>query len=101
MFGSFSNAAVMLMRVAMHLCQPQQKQMRINLIHCLRCKGDDRAVPADSADGNTELMRHAVLKISAGNKHHPNRSLANKGPKRAELAGALGSDEQRNTALNW
>jgi hypothetical protein len=34
----------------MHLFQPQQKQMPI--IHCLRHKGNDRMVPADSADWN-------------------------------------------------
>jgi hypothetical protein len=39
--------------------------------------------------------------IGAGNKHYPNGSLTIKGPKRVELAGALGSDGQRNTALNW
>jgi hypothetical protein len=46
-------------------------------------------------------ITRAVLQIGVGNKHRPDTSLGIKGPKRVELAGALGSDGQRNTALNW
>jgi hypothetical protein len=47
------------------------------------------------------IVTRAAPQIGAGNKHHPNGSLTVKGPKRVELAGALGSDGQRNAALNW
>jgi hypothetical protein len=44
-------------------------------------------------------MLCAVLQIGIGNKYHPNRSLTIKGPKRVELAGALGamSNETRRS----
>ena len=49
--------------------------------------------------GNSNARRHR--KSEPGINITQIRSLTVKGPKRVELAGALGSDGQRNAALNW